>query len=118
MIAGPAACFAMLSSMQRARRVRPPLLEYTALRSRASASNLRLDRLPEEPTKLAFLIGIALQVNAGDQQKLLEEQSVPEMLALASKLISRESMLVQFMLDTQQECQAMNTGPTGCLFPN
>ena len=101
-----------------AERVRPQLIEYIDLLSRASESNLRLDRLPEEPTKLAFLIGIALQVNARDKQKLLEEQSVPEMLALASKLISRESMLVQFMLDTQQECQAMNTGPTGCLFPN
>jgi hypothetical protein len=79
---------------------------------------LRLDRLPEDPLTLAFLIAISLQVKPEDKQRLLEQTGIPEILALEARLIARESMLMQFMLDTQQDVLAMNSGPTGYIFPN
>jgi len=99
-------------------RVRPQVIEYIELLSKASKTKLQLDRLPEDPLTLAFLIAISLQVNATDKQQLLEAPGVPEILALESKLISRESRLMQFMLDTGEDVRAMNSGPTGYVFPN
>jgi Lon protease-like protein len=101
-----------------AQRVRPQVLDYVELLSKASGTNLRLDRLPEDPLTLAFLIAIALQVKARDKQRLLEQAGIPEILALESRLIARETQLMQFMLDTQREVMALNSGPTGYIFPN
>ena len=47
-------------------------IEYVELLSKASKTNLQLDRLPEDPLTLAFLVAIAMQVNATEKQKLLE----------------------------------------------
>lgn len=99
-------------------RVRPQVIEYIELLSKASKTKLQLDRLPEDPLTLAFLVAISLQVNAADKQQLLEAPGVPEILALESKFISRESRLMQFMLDTGEDVRAMNSGPTGYVFPN
>jgi uncharacterized protein len=101
-----------------AQRVRPQVMDYVELLSRASNTNLRLDRLPEDPLTLAFMIAIALQVKAEDKQKVLEQSGIPEILALESRLISREIKLLEFMMGTQQEVLSMNSGPTGYVFPN
>jgi Lon protease-like protein len=101
-----------------AQRVRPQVLDYVELLAKASSTNLRLERLPEDPLTLAFLIAIALQVKAADKQKLLEQAGIPEILALEARLIARESKLMHFMLQTQQEVLSMNSGPTGYVFPN
>ncbi len=101
-----------------AQRVRPQVMNYVELLAKASSTNLRLERLPEDPLTLAFLIAIALQVKAGDKQKILQMPGIPEILALESRLIARESKLMNFMLETQQDVLAMNSGPTGYIFPN
>ncbi len=101
-----------------AQRVRPQVLDYVELLSKASNTNLRLDRLPEDPLTLAFMIAIALQVKAEDKQKVLEQPGIPEILSLESRLISRETKLLEFMMETQQEVLSMNSGPTGYVFPN
>jgi hypothetical protein len=94
------------------------VIDYVDLLSKASDSNLRLERLPEDPLTLAFLIAIAMQVPAQDKQKLLEQPGVPEILALESRLIGRESQIMKFMVDTQNDILQMNSGPTGYVFPN
>lgn len=99
-------------------RVRPQVIEYVELLSKASKTNLQLNRLPEDPLTLAFLVAISMQVNATEKQQLLEAPGVPEILALESKLLSRESRLMEFMIDTGEEVRAMNGGPTGYIFPN
>jgi hypothetical protein len=101
-----------------AQRVRPQVMDYVELLSKASNTNLRLDRLPEDPLTLASLVAIALQVKPGDKQRLLEQIGIPEILALEHRLIAREIQLMQFMLDTQREVMGMNSGPTGYVFPN
>lgn len=105
-------------AMNRAQQVRPQVIEYIELLAKANNTNLKLERLPEDPLTLAFLIAIAMQVKVEDKQRLLEQAGVPEILALESRLIGREAMLMQFMLDTQREVMAMNMGPTGYVFPN
>jgi Lon protease-like protein len=101
-----------------AQRVRPLVLEYVDLLSTACNTNLRLDRLPEDPLTLAFLIAIAMQIKAEDKQKLLELMGVPEILSAESRMISREMKLMQFMVSTQKDVLDMNSGPTGYVFPN
>jgi hypothetical protein len=88
------------------------------LLSKAANVNLMLDRLPEDPLTLAFLVAISLQVSPQDKQKLLEAVGVPEILALESYLLARESKLLEFMIHTGKEIQALNGGPSGYLFPN
>ncbi len=99
-------------------RVRPQVIEYVELLSRASKTNLQLNRLPEDPLTLAFLVAISMQVNAAEKQQLLEAPGVPEILALESRLLARESRLMEFMIDTGDAVRAMNSGPTGYIFPN
>jgi Lon protease-like protein len=101
-----------------AQHVRPQVMEYVELLSKASNTNLRLDRLPEDPLTLAFMIAIALQVKPQDKQRLLEQAGIPEILSLESRLIGRETKLMDFMLSTQADILAMNSGPTGYVFPN
>lgn len=99
-------------------RVRPQIIEYVELLAKASKTKLQLDRLPEDPLTLAFLVAISLQVSAKDKQRLLEAPGVPDILALESRLLGRESRLMQFMIDTGEAVRTMNSGPTGCVFPN
>ncbi len=99
-------------------QVRPKIIEYVDLLSKASQTKLKLDRLPDEPTTLAFLVAIALQVNNEEKQRLLEIPGVPELLDRERYLLSCELLLLQHMVKTQAEVEAMSMGPSGYIFPN
>lgn len=99
-------------------RVRPQVLEYVAALSKAANVNLTLDRLPEDPLTLAFLVAISLQVSPKEKQQLLEAAGVPEILALESRLLARELQLMEFMINTREDVESMNSGPSGYVFPN
>ncbi|MGL4648017.1 MAG: LON peptidase substrate-binding domain-containing protein [Caldilineaceae bacterium] len=101
-----------------AHQVRPRVVEYIELLSAASGQTLRLDRLPEDPTQLALMVAIALQINAEDKQVLLEKAGVPEMLAYELHLLSRECLFTRHMVETQSDVLTLNQGPTGYIFPN
>jgi Lon protease-like protein len=99
-------------------RVRPKIIEYVSLLSKASHTELNLDRLPEDPTTLAFLVAIALQVDNGDKQKLLAMPGVPEILDRERYLLSCETLLLRYMIETQDSLAEMSSGPTGYIFAN
>jgi uncharacterized protein len=99
-------------------KVRPMVLEYVDLLSKASQTDLKLDRLPEDPMTLANLVAIALQVDNVQKQKLLELPGVPEMLDFERYLLSRELLLLRFMVQTQASLSDMSSGPTGYIFLN
>jgi Lon protease-like protein len=101
-----------------AHKVRPHLLHYVELLSEASHQKLQLDRLPEDPTTLAFMVAIALQVNSAEKQKLLECAGIPDLLVREANLLARECLFTRHMIDTQDDVMRMNGGPTGCIFPN
>ena len=99
-------------------KVRPMVMEYVDLLSKASQTELKLDRLPEDPMALAFLVAIALQVDNEQKQKLLALPGVPEMLDFERFLLSRELLLLRFMVQTQSSLAEMSSGPTGYIFLN
>lgn len=99
-------------------QVRPKIIEYVSLLSQASKTELKLDRLPEDPTTLAFLVAIALQVDNQDKQELLAMPGVPEMLDRERYLLSYETLLLRYMVETQDSLAEMSGGPTGYIFAN
>ena len=99
-------------------RVRPRVLDYVTLLSKAANVELTLEPLPEDPLKLAFLVAISLQINPHDKQRLLEAVGVPEILELENRLLSRESLLLEYMIATGEEVKRLNQGPSGYVFPN
>ena len=101
-----------------AHRIRPRLLEYVELLSKASRQKLKLDRLPEDALTLALMVAIALQVSNEDKQELLGLVGIPEMLAREIRLLSRETLLLQYMVDTHADVVAMSLGPSGAILPN
>lgn len=105
-------------AMELAQIVRPRIVEYVDLLGQASGQQLQIDVLPEDPTALAFLVAIALQVNPAVKQKLLECVGVPEMLISEANLLLRENMFTRFMAETQGDILRLNSGPTGYVFPN
>lgn len=105
-------------AMEQMQALRPRIIEYVELLSKAMRQNLPLDRLPEDPTTLALLVAIGMQTPAKDKQALLERAGVPEMLAFEAHLLSRETLFLAHMLDTQRDVQQMNMGPSGYIFPN
>jgi uncharacterized protein len=105
-------------AVEMVQQVRPRVLKYVELLSKASKTELKLDRLPEDPTTLAYLVAIALQINNADKQKLLELPGIPEMLDRERFLLSFEILLLQHMVATQADIESMSSGPTGYIFPN
>ena len=103
---------------EQAQRVRPKILRYVDLLTQATGVQLQLDQLPEDPTSLAFLTAIALQVKPEDKQKILSLTGVPEILDMGNYLLGRELQLLNHMIDTQPVVEALTSGPTGHLFDN
>jgi uncharacterized protein len=99
-------------------KIRPRLLEYVALLSKANKTELNLDHLPEEPSALAFVVAMAIQISHTRKQEMLALPGIPELLARAIYHLSCEELLLQYMIDTQEQVEEMNLGPTGSLFPN
>jgi Lon protease-like protein len=106
------------AAVEMAHRVRPKIIEYVSLLSKASNTDLKLDRLPEDPTTLAFLIAIALQVDNNEKQQLLALSGVPEILDRERYLLSCEILILRYMVDTQDSLAEMSSGPTGYIFAN
>lgn len=101
-----------------AQKMRPRLHQYVEWLSKANNADLKLDRLPEEPMTLAFLVAIALQISPTQKQTLLEQPGVPELLVNELNLLAHENMMLRYMVETQSQVQAMNAGMTGGIFPN
>lgn len=101
-----------------ANRIRPKILRYVDLLAKSTGTQLNLAQLPEDPTTLAMLIGIAMQVNMEEKQKILALAGVPEMLDWENFYLARELQLLQYTLDTQSQVLSMSSGPTGYIFPN
>ncbi len=114
----PAVNGATRSATEMVHKVRPKIVEYVELLSRATRMDLKLDRLPDDPTTLAFLVAIALQVANKDKQALLELPGIPEMLDRERYLLSFETLLLKHMLATQGDLGAMSSGASGYIFSN
>ena len=106
------------SAEELAHRVRPKIVEYVDALSIATKTKLPLNRLPDDPTSLAFLVAMALRIENDDKQDLLSLPGIPDILSKENYLLWREVALLQHMVDTQEKVDAMSGGPTGQIFPN
>ena len=105
-------------AMEMVQKVRPKVVEYVDLLSKATRTELKLDRLPDDPTTLAFLVAIAIQINNPDKQELLALPGIPEMLDRERYLLSCETLLLQHMVETQGDLDEMSGGASGYIFTN
>ena len=105
-------------AVDRAHKVRPKITRYVELLTKATGIQLKLDRLPEDATSLAFLTAITLQVRPEDKHRMLATPGVPQLLELGNYYLGRELQLLDHMISSQEALPAMTTGPTGQLFAN
>ena len=103
---------------ERVHQVRSKIMRYVELLTKATGVQLKLDRLPEDATSLAFLTAIILQVRSEDKQRLLTLPGVPQLLELGNYFLGRELQLLEHMINSQAALPAMTNGPTGQLFAN
>jgi Lon protease-like protein len=106
-------------ALYQADAIRPLVSDYVRLLAKAAGLQLGLvDNLPEDPTALAFLTAIALQIPAHEKQRLLTIQSIALLLAEERGILRREERLLRFIVDTGSRPDELKMGPTGYLFPN
>ena len=105
-------------AVERAHKVRPKIMRYVELLTKATGVQLELDRLPEDATSLAFLTAITLQVRPEDKHRMLALPDVPQLLELGNYYLGRELQLLEHMINSQAMLPAMTIGPTGQLFTN
>ena len=105
-------------AVERAHKVRPKITRYVELLTKATGVQLKLDRLPEDATSLAFLTAITLQVQPEDKHRMLALPGVPQLLELGNYYLGRELQLLDHMISSQEALPAMTIGPTGQLFAN
>ena len=105
-------------AVERAHKVRPKITRYVELLTKATGVQLKLDRLPEDATSLAFLTAITLQVRPADKHRMLALQGVPQLLELGNYYLGRELQLLDHMINSQEALPEMTIGPTGQLFAN
>lgn len=84
-----------------ARGVRDRLRRYVEMLSQASGVPLESDELPEQPTALACLAAIALQVSQTEKQDLLTSSSIAALLSKEVGLLRRELRALQVMLGSR-----------------
>jgi Lon protease-like protein len=84
-----------------ARNVRGRLRRYVEMLSQASGVSLEADDLPQQPTELACLTAIALQVTQVEKLDLLVSSSIAALLSKEVSLLRRELRMLQVMLGSR-----------------
>lgn len=84
-----------------ARNVRGRLRRYVDMLSQASGVSLEAEDLPQQPTELACLTAIALQVTQVEKLDLLASPSIAALLSKEVSLLQRELRMLQVMLGSR-----------------
>jgi len=80
--------------------VRRRLERYVDLFAQASDTDFQLNLSPQQPTALAVLAAVVVQVSLEQKQVLLEVPSVSELLHNLNQLLHQENRALQIMLST------------------
>ncbi|MBC7232895.1 MAG: LON peptidase substrate-binding domain-containing protein [Chloroflexi bacterium] len=89
-----------------ANKAKTPFARYLRLVSEVLGTTIHIESAPKDPTDLAYLMAIALQVSMEEKQELLSIPSLPALLWRECLILSREEMLLSRM----QRAQRSNTG--------
>ncbi len=74
------------------------LASYLKLLSKAAGAEIRLQRLPEDPEDVAYLIAILLQVTLPVKQRLLSIPDLPTLLREEAALLNSEGRVLNAMI--------------------
>ena len=83
--------------------VRRHFRRYLDMLDEAEGHKISINTVPTDPHALALLVAIALQVPKPQKQRLLEQATIPEMLASEQVMLKREHLLLDYVIRTQQE---------------
>jgi Lon protease-like protein len=78
--------------------VRRRVEQYVGLLSQASETDISLDSIPQNPSELAALAAVVLQIPPEQKQALLETPSVDELLRELDQLLREENRGLQLVL--------------------
>lgn len=107
-----------LEVVRQVRRTGDLFVKYLRLVGEVLGTVIQIEQTPRDPSSLAYLIGIALQVPMEEKQELLSILSLPALLAREAHILSREEMLLQRMREFQHGNTGYVQGATGYLSLN
>lgn len=81
------------------RRVAPMIRHYLETFAKIGELDFSIDKLPDDPSTLAYLTAIILNIPAADKQHLLEVPDLPQLLHLERKMLGREAMILNQMVE-------------------
>ncbi|MEA3337249.1 MAG: LON peptidase substrate-binding domain-containing protein [Chloroflexota bacterium] len=98
--------------------IRRLLSNYIDLLSKVMDAEIDLDEVPDDPRTVAYLAASALQLPSDDKQELLATPDLASLLKNECLLLSKETILLDFMQRTEDQLDERTMGPTGYLYPN
>ena len=99
-------------------RLRPQVARYLELLAQTTGIDLGTRDLPSDPTWLAYMTAIALQIPCREKQELLAAVDVIRLLSIEAQLLRREEALLRFMIRTQKDQDRLVTGVMNYLYVN
>jgi len=83
--------------------MRTQLRRYLWVLSKGQGHKIEIEEIPDDPSTLALLVAVALQVPVSQKQWLLAQPTVPQMFQAERAIIRREELLLQYIIETQEE---------------
>lgn len=93
-------------------------VRYLRLVSEALGTTIQIESTPRDPSSLAYLVAIALQIPMEEKQELLSIPALPALLWKESLILSREEILLDHMREAQESNTGYLQGVTGYLSLN
>lgn len=93
-------------SVVQVRKTGELLVRYLRLVGEVLGTLVQIEEPPRDPSSLAYLVGIALQISMEEKQELLSIIQLPSFLARERLILRREEALLQRM----REMQSTNAG--------
>jgi Lon protease-like protein len=87
---------------QEAEPMRADLRRYLRLLSQAQGHKIEIEEIPDDPSTLALLVAVVLQVPIPQKQWLLGQPTVPHIFAAERALLQREELILDYIIETQE----------------
>jgi hypothetical protein len=77
------------------------LPKYVEVLAQATGTLVQVANAPKEPSEVAFLVALTLQIEHPERQELLATSDIREMLVQELVLLRREITICDYMISTQ-----------------
>lgn len=82
-----------------ARQLSPLVKKYLNIFARLGNVDLKLEKLPDDPVTLAFLIAVIVHLPAKDKQELLAVPDLPSLLRTERAMLARETRFLDYLIE-------------------